>query len=377
MTNKTKHLHILGICGTFMGGIAALAKELGYRVTGCDAQVYPPMSTQLEQLGIELKQGYKTQHFDDEPDEEDKIPTYFKSLNEEFELIINALDGRYDHSEKDQYRFYTIANKLIREYSSDQLEATLHADEITLSVRELDQLRGSVRSAYENLKIATFTLEANPTVGYIQQNKLFTFLNEECHFEGWVLPHPKAPDLYDTLLKICYKLHEFGVYIPTENYTLEYICLIARKWIHGDSLKDIISEQIEWDVVNARKQSKNPSSVNTSVRNVIKVINNDIRFRLSNAFRCYQVLLSSILINKDIDLPNVKMHSFIEIGACDDRMINLINMGLTREAAKEIHDKLSFKVIIDSSKDLVSLQNAGKLETIHAVTKKEIIELFN
>ena len=68
MTNKIKHLHILGICGTFMGGIAALAKELGFRVTGCDAHVYPPMSTQLEQLGIELKQGYKTEHFNDEPD---------------------------------------------------------------------------------------------------------------------------------------------------------------------------------------------------------------------------------------------------------------------------------------------------------------------
>ncbi len=68
MTNKTQHLHILGICGTFMGGIAALAKELGFRVTGCDAQVYPPMSTQLEQLGIELKQGYQVEHFDDEPD---------------------------------------------------------------------------------------------------------------------------------------------------------------------------------------------------------------------------------------------------------------------------------------------------------------------
>jgi len=68
MTNKTQHLHILGICGTFMGGIAALAKELGFRVTGCDAQVYPPMSTQLEQLGIELKQGYNIEHFDDEPD---------------------------------------------------------------------------------------------------------------------------------------------------------------------------------------------------------------------------------------------------------------------------------------------------------------------
>jgi len=52
------HLHILGICGTFMGGIAALAKADGHTVTGCDANVYPPMSTQLESLGIALTTGY-------------------------------------------------------------------------------------------------------------------------------------------------------------------------------------------------------------------------------------------------------------------------------------------------------------------------------
>jgi UDP-N-acetylmuramate: L-alanyl-gamma-D-glutamyl-meso-diaminopimelate ligase len=52
------HLHILGICGTFMGGVAALAKRAGHAVTGCDANVYPPMSTQLMALGIELTQGY-------------------------------------------------------------------------------------------------------------------------------------------------------------------------------------------------------------------------------------------------------------------------------------------------------------------------------
>ncbi|WP_018152400.1 UDP-N-acetylmuramate:L-alanyl-gamma-D-glutamyl-meso-diaminopimelate ligase [Leeia oryzae] len=52
------HIHILGICGTFMGGIAALAKSAGHKVTGCDAGVYPPMSTQLEQLGIELIEGF-------------------------------------------------------------------------------------------------------------------------------------------------------------------------------------------------------------------------------------------------------------------------------------------------------------------------------
>ena len=52
------HLHILGICGTFMGGLAAIARQAGLRVTGCDANVYPPMSDQLAALGIELTEGY-------------------------------------------------------------------------------------------------------------------------------------------------------------------------------------------------------------------------------------------------------------------------------------------------------------------------------
>ncbi|MDX2300527.1 MAG: UDP-N-acetylmuramate:L-alanyl-gamma-D-glutamyl-meso-diaminopimelate ligase [Xanthomonadaceae bacterium] len=56
------NLHILGICGTFMGGVAALARELGHRVSGSDANVYPPMSTQLEALGISLTQGYAPEH---------------------------------------------------------------------------------------------------------------------------------------------------------------------------------------------------------------------------------------------------------------------------------------------------------------------------
>ncbi|MFZ2236030.1 MAG: UDP-N-acetylmuramate:L-alanyl-gamma-D-glutamyl-meso-diaminopimelate ligase [Dokdonella sp.] len=61
-------LHILGICGTFMGGIAALARELGHDVEGSDANVYPPMSDQLEQLGIVLKSGYSAEHLRPAPD---------------------------------------------------------------------------------------------------------------------------------------------------------------------------------------------------------------------------------------------------------------------------------------------------------------------
>lgn len=62
------HIHILGICGTFMGGVAALAREAGHRVTGCDAGVYPPMSDQLRALGIDLIEGFTPDQLALKPD---------------------------------------------------------------------------------------------------------------------------------------------------------------------------------------------------------------------------------------------------------------------------------------------------------------------
>ena len=65
---QSLHIHILGICGTFMGGLALIAREFGYTVSGSDQNVYPPMSTQLEQQGIQLMNGYKAENLDCQPD---------------------------------------------------------------------------------------------------------------------------------------------------------------------------------------------------------------------------------------------------------------------------------------------------------------------
>ncbi len=62
------HIHILGICGTFMGGLALIARQMGYQVSGSDQNVYPPMSTQLEQQGIRLMEGYSAENLQVEPD---------------------------------------------------------------------------------------------------------------------------------------------------------------------------------------------------------------------------------------------------------------------------------------------------------------------
>ena len=62
------HIHILGICGTFMGGLAVIARQMGHQVSGSDQNVYPPMSTQLEQQGIVLMEGYRAENLDSKPD---------------------------------------------------------------------------------------------------------------------------------------------------------------------------------------------------------------------------------------------------------------------------------------------------------------------
>ncbi len=65
---RRMRIHILGICGTFMGGLAMLARSLGHEVTGSDANVYPPMSTLLENQGIDLIQGYDASQLEPRPD---------------------------------------------------------------------------------------------------------------------------------------------------------------------------------------------------------------------------------------------------------------------------------------------------------------------
>ncbi|MCL6417783.1 DEAD/DEAH box helicase [Aestuariirhabdus sp. Z084] len=312
-------------------------------------------------------------YFDETDGVEEKIPTYFKAINEDLQSVILALQGLYEHSEDSQYKFYTIANKLIKEIAEGNFNKTLNAPELTLSEEEKSTLFSVAQKAHQELNVAPFTLEASPTIGYIQQNKLFKFLNNLEDLDKWTLPHPKSSDLYKTLFKVCSQLENFGVYIPTGEYSIGYMCTIAVKWIQGDSLKSIISEQIFW--MESNKTDEKEINPNKAVRDVIKAINNDITFRMANALRCYQVLLSTVLTLKNIELSNTKLHTYMEIGASDERMIELISIGLSRESAKEISEKLANNISIESLNYLLKLIENGNLEDIHPITRKELLSM--
>ncbi|MBX9676307.1 MAG: DEAD/DEAH box helicase [Methylotenera sp.] len=318
-------------------------------------------------------------YFEEKVEEEKKIPTYFKALNEELEKVISALTGTYDHTQSDQYKHYSIANKLLREYASENMANTINSEDLTLPQAARQFLLNTVREAHANLQVSTFTLESNPTVGYIQQNKLYQFLLSLDNFEPWVLPHPKSPKLYDTLLTICYQLNLFGIYIPTDENSIQYICLIAIKWVQGESLKDIITEQIQWNAKQKdvdETEEEGGGKTNAAVRKVITTINSDVTFRLSNALRCYQLLLNNVLAEKGLEMSNVKLHSFLEVGAYKERVINLINLGTSREAAIEIDEILETGIEIKTYADLIDLLSSNALEDVHNVTRKELLGLL-
>lgn len=310
-------------------------------------------------------------YFDKIEEETDKIPTYFKVLNEDLGGVINALQGKYDHHEDDQYTYYTIANKLLKEYSSDRFHNTLDASALTLDTKNRKQLEAQVKQAYETLKVDTFTLEASPTVGFIQQNKLYTYIDRQDDLTEWVLPHPKSPLIYNRLVKICHVLFETGIFIPTSDNSVSHVCFIARKWMTGEPLGAIISGQMNYEKNNGLEYN-----CNRSVRNVIKAINTDVRFRLSSALRCYHSLITDIIGTRNANIQSVKIHSFIEVGGCDDRIIALVNFGFSRETALEINKILPKELDIKSVDALGKLYEDKKLDKLHTITKKEINRLL-
>jgi UDP-N-acetylmuramate: L-alanyl-gamma-D-glutamyl-meso-diaminopimelate ligase len=94
---NSMHIHILGICGTFMGGLAAIAREAGHKVTGCDANVYPPMSEQLRALDIELIEGYGADQLSLKPDLFVIGNVVTRSRPQDYALMEAVLDAGADY----------------------------------------------------------------------------------------------------------------------------------------------------------------------------------------------------------------------------------------------------------------------------------------
>jgi len=311
-------------------------------------------------------------YFDEKKDDVNKIPTYFKVLNEGLDGVVEALNGIYSHDNDEQYTYYTIANKLIREFIRETLPNTLNSKELSISKKQKAFLSFQVEEAHNRLVVDPFTLEANPTIGFIQQNALYKYLLKENDLSAWVLPHPMSPELYARLFKICNLLREKGIFLPKDGGSIGHICVISKKWITGTPLRSIIAQQIDYDA-----KAGHTYNCNKSVRDVIKIINNDIRFKMSSSLRCYHSLIVDVIAARQLDLQSVKMYSFVEVGGCQERIIDLVNLGLSRETSIEINQSLPKNIDVKSISELRRVFDNNMLNALHVITIREISKLIS
>ena len=230
------HIHILGICGTFMGGLAALAREAGHRVTGCDAGVYPPMSDQLRALGIELIEGFGADQLALKPDlfvvgnvvsrahladGQPKFPLMEAILNAGLPytsgpqwLAEHVLQGRHVLAVAGTHGKTTTTSMLAWVLESAGLQPGFLVGGVPLNFGVSARLGGSAPHATESLG-ATFVIEADEydTAFFDKRSKFVHYRPRTAILNNLEFDHA---DIFDTLAAIERQFHHLVRTVPAQ-----------------------------------------------------------------------------------------------------------------------------------------------------------------
>ena len=279
--NHSVHVHILGICGTFMGGIAALAKEMGFRVSGCDASVYPPMSTQLETLGIELMQGYHIKHLDDEPD----IVIVGNAMSRGNVMVEHILDRNIPYTSGPQWLLENVLkDKWVLAVSGTHGKTTTSS--MLAWILEYAQMSpgfliGGVPQNFDHSArlggTPFFVIEADEydTAFFDKRSKFVHYRPRTLVINNLEFDHG---DIFNDLSDIQKQFHHLIRMVPSNglilsprneqaiNETIEMGCWTPTQ--HSDAL---ISSPLKNSELNSLHEQSNISAINTSEQNDLKL----------------------------------------------------------------------------------------------------------
>jgi hypothetical protein len=193
------------------------------------------------------------------------------------------------------------------------------------------------------------------------------------------LPHDSNFYSYlrDDLLPLLIKYDIFQPDTTIENKEIQNkyyskICIIANSWVRGVSLKEIIQNSIS---AKTRRSPHIKINIDKEIRDIVALIDKEIRFRLANAIKCFCEIYILVASQKGEDADTIpEFYSFLEIGASDNLMIGLISIGLSRQTAIEIC-QLMKGIDIGSSNVIDQIKNHSRYARLHRITQKEIESL--
>jgi hypothetical protein len=219
---------------------------------------------------------------------------------------------------------------------------------------EQPELRASIENIIQEtaaeIRVPNNITERNITISVFRQQKMLDYLLRRIGEEG---PEPFIPldplqpwdDALNNLRGLFKRIHSHFEKMPEENVSERFFALQALRWMRGDSLKRIISDNYEYKL----RKPESRAEINSVIREVLKNIGNDFRFRYVKYTNCYNDLLEEALrISRHeeyiIRIPKIPL--FLEIGASSQTMINLIGMGFSRTAASILAERTGSQEMI-------------------------------
>lgn len=227
--------------------------------------------------------------------------------------------------------------RLFSDYKSGKIDATLSRASMVASTTEYSGLLVALARADKSVTLPATIVRLTPGVSAHKQQRLYEFLrgriSEDADEASKLIPlHPREPEAYDSyseVLRVCY---EFLLQLSSESKLHKFHAFIALHWIRGVPLPRLIDLQIK------RKSSEEPRRV---IRDMLDVLEKDIRFQAVRLIGCYNTLLAYALKEAGFDelsksLPHLPL--YLELGASDKTMISFISLGVSRVTAMKLNE---------------------------------------
>ncbi|NEY92011.1 DEAD/DEAH box helicase [Tabrizicola oligotrophica] len=275
------------------------------------------------------------------------IPAIESSLNDHHDQLMTVIAGGPSAGRSDETDLETTFVRLYTDFKGGDLNQTFERAGVATGDVQSGLLEAALAAASEKLTLPAAIIRRTPNISAHKQQRLYDRISSKvaqgAEAARTLIPlHPRESEAFQSYASVLELCHEIILGIDTSKNLHRFHALIARRWMLGLPLPQIIDEQI------SRNASK---PVRTTIRNTLDLIESDIRFQAVRLFGCYSALLvyaldSAGMVDMVSSIPSLPL--YLEIGASDKTMISFISLGLSRVTAMKLNE-MSARKDLDSA----------------------------
>lgn len=303
--------------------------------------------------------------WNEKPLEGDKEQSVDSSLHSTIQTSPDELSdfiADHNHASGVNDKFEATFMRLYSEKVSGTLDNFL-SSRTDLKKDLTDKIQNNIDSAVNNLTIPSDLAQKNPSISVLRQDELFKYfqgrINTTEEAEDCIPAHPKS-NSYRSILRVFNRIHKYLQKLPTTDRRPLFFTPFAIDWMRGAPLAMLIGKRIDY----LKKETGSEPNVASTIRDVMTIVETDLRFRYVNFTKCHNDILEYVLLSKgfkDVASKIPALSLYLEFGACSETMINLIGMGLSRSTSSILEPHLSPQMKVE---ELVTWLGTNKWKNI-------------